>query len=1185
MRFVLGSRADRGSRRSSEPRSIESSSLRGRSIVRRILAALPFAIVGMAALSAQEQVPHNQSQPPNDPYSADEAAARMTVPEGFTVDVVASEPDLVNPVAMAIDERGRFWVCESIEYPRTEAGEGRDRIRILEDTDGDGRIDRTKVFADGLNIPSGIALGRGGVWVANAPDLLLLKDTDGDDVADSRETIVTGFGRTDTHELPNSLVWGPDGWLYGLNGVFNYSRVEQSGEVFDFTCAMFRVDPVTHRFELFAEGTSNPWGIAWNEAGEAFLSACVIDHLWHLSPGGYYHRQAGPYPPGTWKIESIVEHRHQMAAYCGIQWLDSPAFPEAYRGRLVMGNIHGNCLNLDAIERWGATYRGRGEPDLLQANDAWFMPVAQQLGPDGALYVLDWYDRYHCYQDARRDPEGIDRLKGRLYRLRHGELRWDSRFDLSQASLERLIDGLGDGNAFIRSTCRRLLIDRPDPDGRLNAALREVIDDRSDSRSVTAQREALWTSISRGDVSSRDRLVALDHPDPVIRMWALRDAIRSDDAEVLRAGLALASDDADPSVRLQGAVTAAGWLERGVIPAEEAFAAMVGALQAAPDDGLTGRLVYAHAARVLDGNDAAFATAARAAWTWPSEHPGREAIERCTDRLLDLPDVSPAAAAATVRGMLDAGADDATLRRATLRLIDRWATETEDEIRAAWREAVGELAIATGARPSLADLALAGRVVRGEAGAVDDLLAAVSETSRPSAERASGLKLAVAADPSRATEWGLAWIRAAAETDEAEFRATSLAQLARLDDPRLGPALIDALPSWPTEERGRIVEMLTGRAAWGAALIDAIEEKRLAAADLNANQVRKLNAVADEALRARISQVWGTLREGRDPAREQVIAQVRRTLTAGIGDPIRGQAVFDRVCAPCHRLYGRGAEVGPDLTGNGRGSFDQLLSNALDPSLVIGASYQATLVETEDGQVVTGLVMQETPDRLVLRTQGDVVVEQPRETILAQRRSELSLMPENLETSLQEQELRDLFALLTLDGPAGEAASSRIPGALEAHARGSDDPDTMRALLGWVLPDFGCREVGEGGMELLTEHAGRRGAIRVHPIDRETPCRIEGKIEVPRGERVVWRLPLSHDPRGDWRVVVRVDGEMVADESIGTATVRDGWLDLQLDLTRWAGQQVDLSIDCTASGWSWEFAYLGRATWKIDGAE
>ena len=330
----------------------------------------------------------------------------MQVPEGFQVELVAAEPDIVNPVAMTFDERGRIWITESLEYPRKSAGPGRDRIKILEDTDGDGKADSFTIFADGLNIPSGIAVGHGGVWVANSPDILFLQDTDGDGKADRREVVVTGFGRSDTHELPNSLNWGPDGWLYGLNGVFNPSHVHTGGKDCNFTCAMFRIHPRTREFQIFCEGTSNPWGIAWDDVGSSFVSACVIDHLWHLTETGYYHRQGGPYPPFTWEIGSIVEHKHQQAAYAGLHFFDSDVYPPEYREKLYMGNIHGGCINVDVLSRDGSTYKARPQSDFLTANDAWFMPVSQKTGPDGCLYILDWYDRYHCYQDAQRDPNG-----------------------------------------------------------------------------------------------------------------------------------------------------------------------------------------------------------------------------------------------------------------------------------------------------------------------------------------------------------------------------------------------------------------------------------------------------------------------------------------------------------------------------------------------------------------------------------------------------------------------------------------------------------------------------------------------------------------------------------------------------------------------------------------------------------
>src|SRR2546423_459950 len=319
-----------------------------RSLIRMLALSLlvPAAFLALPLLAQKTKpIPHGQDRPPNEPLSPAEAIKRMAVPPGFRVELVAAEPDLVNPVAMPFDERGRIWVTESLEYPRRSAGPGRDRIKVLEDSDGDGKIDKITLFAEGLNIPSGIAVGHGGVWVANAPDILFYKIGSDGKAAGKPEVVVTGFGRDDTHELPNSLTWGPDGWLYGLNGVFNRSHVKHQGKEFDFTCALFRIHPKTREFQLFCEGTSNPWGVAWDNEGSAFVSACVIDHLWHLTETGYYHRQGGAYPPFVWKLGSIVKHKHQKAAYCGIHFFDSDAYPPEYRDKLYMGNIHGGCIN------------------------------------------------------------------------------------------------------------------------------------------------------------------------------------------------------------------------------------------------------------------------------------------------------------------------------------------------------------------------------------------------------------------------------------------------------------------------------------------------------------------------------------------------------------------------------------------------------------------------------------------------------------------------------------------------------------------------------------------------------------------------------------------------------------------------------------------------------------------------
>ena len=586
----------------------------------RLLFALALATCASGLCYAADSViPHAQDKPPGPPLSPQEALAKMTVPEGFSVELVASEPDLVNPVAFTFDEKGRIWVAESVEYPRKKPGVGQDRIKILEDTDGDGAADSFTIFAEGLNIPSGIAVGHGGVWVANAPDILFYPDANGDGQPDSEpQVVVTGFGRHDTHELPNSFTWGPDGWLYGLNGVFNHSHVKYAEgnpnfkpdhPGWEITCALWRIHPVTREFQVFCEGTSNPWGVAIDGEGSFFISACVIDHLWHLTETGYYHRQGGPYPPFTWKIESIVNHKHQKAAYCGIHYFDSDAYPEQYRGKLYMGNIHGNAINVDSLQRDGSTYAGTGEPDFLSANDAWFMPVGQETGPDGCLYVLDWYDRYHCYQDANRDPDGIDRLKGRLYRVRYKDTPRATQFNLGVESDDQLIARLGAGNDFIRHTAQRLLYERQvadinTPSGTpkrtaTREKLRQLIEAKDAPQKQRAH--ALWVLVSTWEIDEGQTQYLMKNAEPWVQAWIVRllgNVGRASPAQIET--IRKLGREGAPDVQLQVAIAARK------IDGVDPLPVLVEVLAHAGDDKLIPHIVWQNLHPLLETRSADF---------------------------------------------------------------------------------------------------------------------------------------------------------------------------------------------------------------------------------------------------------------------------------------------------------------------------------------------------------------------------------------------------------------------------------------------------------------------------------------------------------------------------------------------------------------------------------------------------
>jgi putative membrane-bound dehydrogenase-like protein len=1127
------------------------------------------AIIGASlCATAAEPVPHGQSKPPGPALSPAEAIARMTVPKGFHVELVAAEPDIVNPVAMTFDEQGRIWITESFEYPRSEAGPGRDRVKVLTDTDGDGRADKFTIFAEGLNIPSGIAVGAGGVWVANSPDILFLQDTDGDGRADRREVVVTGFGRDDTHELPNSLTWGPDGWLVGLNGVFNRGHIVHQGKEHRFTAAMWRIHPRTRAFELFAEGTSNPWGIAWDSEGSALLSACVIDHLWHLTQTGYYHRQAGAYPPFAWKIESIVDYRHQAAAYCGIHYFDSNAYPAEYRNQLYMGNIHGACINVDALERNGATYKGIKRPDFLTANDAWFMPVAQKTGPDGCLYVLDWYDRYHCYQDARRDPQGIDRGRGRLYRVRFGDSPRAAPFDLSKESDDELLARLRSPNVYFRDLAQRLLAERNSAATR--PKLQQLVLDVAAPR--PARMHALWSLVGAGRLDDLFHSQLLASNDPGLRAWGARAAGEArTTSDAVRNKIVALARDPSPDVRLQVAIAAAK-LE-GVEPVD----VLVDVLAHSSGDPLIPRIVWQNLHPRLEGEGSRFVAAIAPEATRRAPAVGLIA-PRALDRLLACEPLDPAPIARLLQlYVADARADPQVSRRCLELLAEKTQTgelsgERLKTLHDACAPALASVLDSTD-HELHADAALLAATWKNPAG-LKSARRLLASPEAGNGVRARALDALLAAGDAETLPL-VKNIFDEREKTSGELRRAALAALSRFDHPQVAELVIGEFDRLEPELQPLAIDLLASRAAWSRELLAAIEKKRIDRAALGANQVRKLLASDDETLREQVLAVWGTVRTERDPNRERVIARTRRAIRAAPGDAVAGQAVFQRVCGNCHKIYGQGQDVGPDITVNGRGSFEQLLSNVLDPSLVIGAAYQARTVVTDDGRVLTGLLVEDSPQRVVLKQQGGKTEVVPRDAIEQIETSRLSLMPEDLDRQLKPREMLDLFAFLVLDKPPADPSAKELSGVEVPNPRQTSDPQEFAEMVSEVAPGFTTRAVGEGGVALMPKHRGKPGVLRTHPPAKNKSCVLKGTIDVPAELKTRLVVEASHHDGGDWRLVVLAAGETLLERDVSAKTAPGGWLAETVDLTPFAGRQIEVELENRPTGWNNEFGYWG----------
>jgi putative membrane-bound dehydrogenase-like protein len=514
--------------------------------------------------------------PPLDPVinsglSGQDAANAMTLPSDFKITLAAAEPDVVRPISFTIDPRGRLWVVEAHTYPVPAAeGEGKDRILIFEDTDGDGTLDKRKIFAEGLNLVSGIEVGMGGVWLCAAPYLLYIPiDAENDKPAGLPQKLLDGWGLDDTHEVLNNLRWGPDGWLYGLQGVFTHSKIGKpgasDGQRTGMNAGVWRYHPTKKLFEVFAEGTSNPWGIDFNDYGHAFITVCVIPHMFNIVQGARFERQAGEhFNPNTYDdIKTIGDHVHWLGdrgphagnfrsaaaggghAHAGAMiYLGGDSWPEAYRNTIFMNNINGARINNDELSRSGSGYIASHNKDFIVMNDSWSQWLNMKYGPSGSVFAIDWYDKNQCHSP---NPDVHDKTLGRIFKISHKNDTW-VRVDLTNASDIDLVNYQLNPNEWYVRQARSILQERG-PNPVVHRALKEILANNPD---VTRKLRALWALHVTGGLSETDLNDLLGNEDEYIRSWAVQ--LLAEDKNVSKTSLQrfveMANKDRSALVRL-----------------------------------------------------------------------------------------------------------------------------------------------------------------------------------------------------------------------------------------------------------------------------------------------------------------------------------------------------------------------------------------------------------------------------------------------------------------------------------------------------------------------------------------------------------------------------------------------------------------------------------------------------------
>ncbi|MCX6851456.1 MAG: FG-GAP-like repeat-containing protein [Verrucomicrobia bacterium] len=1015
--------------------------------------------------------------------SPQEALKALQLPGGFKAELIASEPDLVQPIAFTFDERGRIWVVEGNSYPKPrEVGAGQDRIKILEDKDGDGVFETKKIFCEGLNLVSGIELGFGGVWVGAAPYLMFIPDEDKDDKPDVLDrtsppsnlvpglkfdaiALLDGWGSQDTHETLNSFIWGPDGWLYGCHGVFTHSKVGKpgtpEGQRKPINAGIWRYHPVRHEFEIFAEGTSNPWGLDYDQYGEFFVTACVIPHLYHIVPGGRYQRQAGQhFNPYTYDdIKTIADHAHYAGsarpdvafdkttgagivnddtnalggghAHCGLAIYQSSLFPPTYRNQLIFGNLHGHRLVTNYTDPHASTYVGKHGSDFMRANDMHFIPVTQKVGPDGALYVSDWSDEQICHRGSNA-VENWDRSNGRIYRVSYdGWKPWKG--DLAKESDEALAKlAVQTENEWESRMARRVLAEHHQADTTKTLLYDAQMQGLSDSMlnpAHTLQRlRVMWMFQQIGQWYDANADQLLGDADSNVQAWAIKltqenlgkqsfgDLMTEDFPKV-------AAKATSPIVRRE----LASALQRLPIDKRKDLATALLKHGEDKDDPMIPLLIW-YGIEPLVGADPKVGLELARVSKLPkvtefiyrrlsSDDAGRASM------LSELTKEPDAAKRETTLAMILSSARGA----GKLAMPQDWATI------ATKLKAGGEGTAGPAKAGTTEQLVTELSALFGDAEALQTFRERLALVNAPVNEREKALGVLI-----QTGDGGTAKIlqQILMQDSPASLRRKSIQALASLKDAGTPKVLGALLPKLSANELPDAVNTLASTKEGSKVLLQAVEAKTVPATALSPFLVRQLTAFDDKEINALIKSAWGDVNAPKADLGERTkkFRELLTTAALAKGDLAKGKMLFTMTCGQCHKLFGEGQNVGPDITGSNRADLNYLLENVLDPNAVIGKAYQLNLFTMKDGRVMSGVIKEESPAAVKIAMMGGVEFTLPQPDIAKREVSKLSTMPEGLFDALKPEQVIDLVKYLQ-SGAAGPAkAGTAIPGALEGEA-------------------------------------------------------------------------------------------------------------------------------------------------------
>lgn len=951
------------------------------------------------------------------PLTPAETIQHFQLAPGLQMEVASAEPTVRQPLNLHFDERGRLWVVQYLQYP-FPAGlkivkydqylravfdqmpppppnhiKGADRITILESSRGDGVFDRAKDFVSDLNIARSVVCGRGGVWILNPPYLLFYPDKDRDDVPDGPpEVVLSGFGLEDTHSGANSLAWGPDGWLYGAHGstcTADIKGVKFLGQ------AIWRYHPVTKEFEVFAEGGGNTYSLEFDAHGLAY-SGSNYDNTrgLHYVQGGAYIKTWGKHGP-LMNPYSFGWFEHMPSKGFKPRFAQTMVVYEggaisAYEGQIIAPMSLVNRVQAAKLIRDTSTWRTEDTEAIVLTDDRWFRPVDTKTGPDGAIYMADWYDSRLSHLDPR---DTWDKERGRIYRLAAVGAKPAPTFDLARLSTAELIKYFSHPNKWFRQTALRIFHDRQD--AKALPALQKLVFQEKGQVAL----EAFWAVNASGGLEEKFALRTLAHPEPFVRYWSIRllgDA-RQVSPALQQMLLSLARTEPDSQVRSQLASSCKR------LPAADALPIVRELLLRAEDvsDTHIPLLLWWAVESKCGQNRERVLDLFREPSFWKTPMVSKFIVARLGQRFTAERSEANLTTAARLLALAPAVEEVDELVRG---MEEGLQGDTVKSVPAVLQEHVAALWSSRPRTPVLTSFAAR----LGHPEATQAALARVADRNANATERKK--LIALLAERRVMTAVPVFLERLAQEPDET-FRLELLNHLQRFNDERIPAALLGRYSGMSPRLREAVRNALCSRVTWSRQLLEAVGQGTIPREQVPVVNLLAIQNHHDARCDELIKQHWGNLKQTSED-KQQRIAQVRQLLAPDRADVAAGRTVFQQACASCHTLFGEGGKVGPDLTGYERDNLDFILPAIVDPSLAIREEFTAFSVTTKDDESLTGFLIENKPPSVTLRDASGQSIVIARERIESLQASRVSLMPEGLLDALSEQQIRDLFAYL-----------------------------------------------------------------------------------------------------------------------------------------------------------------------------